>query len=321
MVMNQYIAALALLLSIMACQKTEKKAPPELLRPTVEQDGKVLILPTKEMASAFKTITASTSNLVAHFEAPAQVAATVLASQENPNQNLVLFNDAQLAAHYTQLLQHRINIRTLKVNVSRAKDLAANGAGTGRDVLEAETQLDNEEAAVIEHEARLQMGGFPAELLLKARPQTAWVVCEVPESQLTRVKKGQSCKLTFTAYPNEEFSGVLQAINEIADVQTRMIKLRILVNNAGGKLKAGMFATVRFGLAEGNYLSVPQSAVVTIQGKDYLFVETKPLTYERRSVTTGQQTGNALVIFSGLKAGEQVVTENVMQLKGISFGF
>lgn len=310
-----------LLLGLLACQKTEKKAPPELLRPTVAEDGQWITLPTNAMAADFKTTPAEPSNLRADFEAPAQVAATVIPSQENPEQHLVLFNDAELASEYTQLLQHRINIRTLTVSVARAKDLARNGAGTGRDVLEAETQLENEKAALIEHEARLQMGGFPAELVMKARPRTAWVVCEVPESQLTRVKQGQTCQLSFTAYPGEVFQGNLQAINEIADAQTRMIKLRILVANAGGRLKAGMFATVRFGISEGNFLSVPQSAVVTIQGKDYVFVKTQPRRFVRRAVTTGSQTGSSIIVLSGLKAGEAVVSENTMQLKGISFGF
>ncbi|PQA56267.1 efflux RND transporter periplasmic adaptor subunit [Siphonobacter curvatus] len=319
--MNVRTYTCLLLLGLLACQKTEKKAPPELLRPTVAQDGQLITLPTDAMAADFKTTPAEPSNLRADFEAPAQVAATVIPSQENPDQHLVLFNDAELASEYTQLLQHRINIRTLTVSVARAKDLASNGAGTGRDVLEAETQLENEKAALIEHEARLQMGGFPAELLMKARPRTAWVVCEVPESQLTRVKQGQTCQLSFTAYPGEGFQGNLQAINEIADAQTRMIKLRILVANAGGRLKAGMFATVRFGISEGNFLSVPQSAVVTIQGKDYVFVQTQPRRFVRRAVTTGSQTGSSIIVLSGLKAGEAVVSENTMQLKGISFGF
>jgi cobalt-zinc-cadmium efflux system membrane fusion protein len=312
---------LVLFLGLAACHKTEKKAPPEVLRPAVQEDGRVIVMPNDTMAADFRTIPASASSLVADLEAPAQVAATVIPSRENPSQNLVLFNDAELASHYTQLVQHKINTRTLEISLARAKDLATNGAGTGRDVLEAQTQLENEKISLIEHEAQLEMGGFPADLLLKAKAQTAWVVCEVPENQLTRVKKGQVCKLRFTAYPNEEFTGILQAVNEIADRQTRMIKLRILVQNGGGRLKAGMFATVRFGVAEGNFLSVPQTAIVTIQGQDYLFVRTKPRTFERRQVTTGQQTGQSIVIFSGIHSGDEVVTENAMQLKGISFGF
>lgn len=312
---------LVLLLSLAACHKTEKKAPPEVLRPVVQEDGRVIIMPNDTMAADFHTIPARASSLVADLEAPAQVAATVIPSRENPSQNLVLFNDAELASHYTQLIQHKINARTLEISLARAKDLATNGAGTGRDVLEAQTQLENEKISLIEHEAQLEMGGFPADLLLKARAQTAWVVCEVPENQLTRIKKGQTCRLRFTAYPNEEFAGLLQAVNEIADRQTRMIKLRILVQNGGGRLKAGMFATVRFGIAEGNFLSVPQTSIVTIQGQDYLFVRTKPRTFERRRITTGQQTGQSIVVFSGIRPDEEVVTDNAMQLKGISFGF
>ena len=82
-----------------------------------------------------------------------------------------------------------------------------------------------------------------------------------------------------------------------------------------------MFATVQFGISEGNAMTVSRDAVVTVQGSDYVFVETGPKTIERRAVQLGQQRDDRVVVQGGLRDNDRVVVANVMQLKGLSFGY
>ena len=58
-----------------------------------------------------------------------------------------------------------------------------------------------------------------------------------------------------------------------------------------------------------------------MQGRNYVFLKTAPQVFERREVNIGDQIGDRIVAFSGLKDGENVVTKGVMQLKGLSFGY
>lgn len=273
------------------------------------------------MMADFTTKSARSSEVRTDFSAPGHVAAMVLRSVETPAERLVLFDDPGLSDNYTAILQHRINIQTQRGNLERVKDLRAHGAASGKDVIDAQTQLANEEAAIISDEATLKLAGFDPGMLRRAAPNTILVVCEIPENQFGSIRKGLACTLNFTAFPNERFVGRIDNVNDYVDNTTRQIKLRISVSNPDGRLKAGMFATVAFGVTDGQFMTVSRDAVVTVQGRDYVFVKTKPDVIERRTVQLGQQREDQVVVQNGLKQNDQVVVNNVMQLKGLSFGY
>src|SRR5690606_28418095 len=129
------------------------------------------------------------------------------------------------------------------------------------------------------------------EALRKAGAGTAYLVCDIPESQAGAVRAGQTCSITFTAFPGEQFSGTVDAIADVVDNISRMLKVRLLVSNAANKLRAGMFAQVVFGISGGHMPSISKKALVTVQGKNYVFVRKGPGTFERREIRTGQQIG------------------------------
>jgi cobalt-zinc-cadmium efflux system membrane fusion protein len=68
-------------------------------------------------------------------------------------------------------------------------------------------------------------------------------------------------------------------------------------------------------------LSVPNTSIVTVQGKNYVFVQKTDTQFERREIISGQQINNRIIIFSGLHVGDKVITKGAMQLKGLSFGY
>jgi multidrug efflux pump subunit AcrA (membrane-fusion protein) len=270
-------------------------------------------------------------------------------SNENAAHNIVLFDNPDMTASYTEMLQHIINIREKgniirqkkaiaaqkQIELDRFRDLAEHGAGTGKDVSDAktdlisaqtdmaiaETDLANEKTAIIEHESKLKLAGFDPQSLVSAKADKTWLICEMPENQITKVKEGSSCKLQFNSYPGETFTGIIENIGEVVDNITRMVKLRITVADIQHKLRAGMYATVKFGVSEGNTLSVPRASVVTVQGKNYVFVKTDDRTFVRREVLTGAQVGDRMVVLTGVQPGDRIVTDGAMQLKGISFGY
>ncbi len=310
-----------LVLLTAACKEKPKPVVTSIPRPTISTDGGRITFPDSVMMRAFTTQPARSGAMRTDFAAPGHVAAMVLRSVENPAERLVLFDDPSLSDNYTAILQHRINIQTERGNLERVKDLQAHGAASGKEVIEAQTQLANEEAAIISDEATLKLAGFDPEALRTARPNTILVVCEIPENQFGSIRKGLNCTLNFTAFPNERFAGRIDNVNDYVDNTTRQIKLRISVANPDGRLKAGMFATAEFGVSEGNLMTVSRDAIITVQGRDYVFVQTGPQAIERRAVQLGQQRVDRVVVQNGLKENDQVVTANVLQLKGLSFGY
>ncbi|WP_338869644.1 efflux RND transporter periplasmic adaptor subunit [Spirosoma sp. SC4-14] len=315
-----YSLALLALLAF-GCKEKTRPVVRAVPRPTVSTDGLRITFPNPAMISSFTTQPTQTEVIRTDFAAPGHVAAMVLKSSENPAERLVLFDDPGLSNNYTAILQHRINIQTERGNLDRVKDLQAHGAASGKEVIEAQTQLANEEAAIISDEATLKLAGFDPEELRRARPNTILVVCEIPENQFGMITKGLPCTLNFTSFPNERFAGRIDNVNDYVDNTTRQIKLRISVPNPDGRLKAGMFATASFGVVEGKFMTVSRNAVVTVQGRDYVFVKTGPLTIERRPVQLGQQRDDRIVVLSGLKENDPVTVANTLQLKGLSFGY
>lgn len=332
----KYSLIMAVCLLVSCGSKEVATAPNTNKAPQVTENGKKIVFPDSANVAFFETEQIGSMSLKADINAPAKVSATVVKSESGASQNIVFFENPDLASNYTQLIQHltninqiqNVNIRQKKIELERTKDLLAHGAATGKDLLDAQSQLSieqtnlsNERAAIIEHETKLKANGFQAEVLRKAAPGTAYIICSIPESQISKIKQGGVCEINFTSFPNEKFTGKIDGVADMIDQTTRMIKLRVSVNNANGKLKAGMFATVAFKEDEGNSITVSKNALVTIQAKNYVFVKSGANAFERREISTGSQVGDRIIVYSGLQNAESVAVKGVMQLKGLSFGY
>ena len=337
--MMKYFAFISCTLFLLtACGGKDKPGnrPDTSTAPVVSPGGATVTFTDPESMAFFQTEKLNSGNITADFKAPGKIAATVVAPDEGAAQNIVLFENPELAGSYTQLIQHQININQIQninikqkqIELDRIRDLQLHGAATGKDVLDAQmamsmeqTNLANEKAALIEHEAKLKAGGFTPELLKKSKAGMAYLICDIPENQIEKIKEGGNCDITFTAFPGEKFTGKIDQVADVVDNLTRMIKLRVTVNNSSSKLKSGMFSTVSFGVSEGRYISVSKNSLVTVQGKSYVFVKKDPKTFERREVQTGEQIGDRIIVYSGLSESEEVAVKGAMQLKGLSFGY
>ena len=330
----KYILPILLLLT--SCGNKEKKKEEKNTIPVVSNSGQAIAFPDKETLAFFKIEKVNTDHINADFTAVGNVGATIIASNTGASQNIVLFENPELASNYTQLIQHQINISQIQninikqkqIELERTKDLHLHGAATGQDLLNAQTELSmeqtnlaNEKAALIEHETKLLSAGFNPNILRKAKVGTAYLICDIPENQIEKIKQGQSCNIVFTAFPNEKFIGKIDAVADMVDNATRMIKVRISVNNSSSKLKAGMFANVSFGINEGTFISIGKNSLITVQGKHYVFQKINDTTFERKEIQVGQQIGEKIIVFSGLNNNDEIAVEGVMQLKGLSFGY
>lgn len=305
-------------------------------KPTVSADGVNIKFNDSTNLAFIKTAHISASSLTSELHFPARVAATSVASREGAERNIILFEDPDLTDNYMSLIQHlimvsqikNVNIKQKTTELNRVKDLAENGAATGKDVLEAETalaienaHLGNERASLIEHEANLKQAGFEPDELVNAPAGKCWILCEVPETMLSGIAISDQCQISFTSFPDDKFKGTIEAIGDVVNRNTRMVKVRIAVKNPNARLKAGMFANVSFDKAVKNAVTIPKQAVVTVQGKTYCFVKVGPLQFERQEVSVSSLNGDRAVIASGIDGSEEVVTEGAMQLKGLSFGY
>jgi cobalt-zinc-cadmium efflux system membrane fusion protein len=319
-----------------SCTHKEKNKIEIFQEPVVKNNGQIIIFPDSTNLLAFKTEELDGKKQNAELTAPAKIVATVVSSTEDKSQNIILFQNPDLSNAYMQLIQHQINIKQIrnvnikqrKIELERIKDLQQHGASTGQDLLNAESalsievsNLNNENAAFIENEASLISAGFAYDVLSNSNPGTVYLICDIPENQISNINIGQICTIVFSAFPDEKYYDKIDAIAEMVDNSTRMVKVRISMKNQSNKLKSGMFANVFFNLSESDFMSVHQSALVTVQGKTYVFIKRPNHTFERTEIQIGPQIGDRVIVYKGLKLTDEIVVDGVMQLKGLSFGY
>ncbi|MCG3210288.1 MAG: Multidrug resistance protein MdtA [Anaerolineae bacterium] len=129
----------------------------------------------------------------------------------------------------------------------------------------------------------------------------------VQESAISQVKVGQSASLRVTAYPGQDFPGVVSRISPSADPNSRTFSVKVTPLQGQDLLHSGMFADVSI-LAQENKNSVLAPREAIVQGSQpSVFVVKNDNTVEKRTVTTGLYDKDRVEILNGLKPGDVVV--------------
>jgi len=144
-----------------------------------------------------------------------------------------------------------------------------------------------------------------------------WVVIDIYERDLGRLRAKTAVKVKTTAYPDRNFKGVISYIGDMLDEKTRTVKARVVVENADRLLKPGMFATVLIEAAGGTerLITVPEEAVFLDGSRNYVFIQTAPEKFEMREIAVGRTLGKRLEVIRGLNKGEPVAVQGAFILK------
>jgi len=136
----------------------------------------------------------------------------------------------------------------------------------------------------------------------------------IPEKYAPQMKAGSP--MTFgVAGSKDRYTARIYAIEPEVEAATRTLKMRAVADNTSGKLIPGTFASVELPLARiDDALMVPSEALIPIQNGKKVFVARNGKATEI-VVETGSRTDKDILILSGLKAGDTVLTSGVMSLK------
>lgn len=153
-------------------------------------------------------------------------------------------------------------------------------------------------------------------LFVTADLSTLWVIADIPEKDIPKIKKGQGVAVTVSPYPERVFRGKINYISELIDPETRTVKVRAEVENPKGMLKPEMFATMRISTSEkGRVLAVPVSAVQRDNDKTIVFVAKGEKAFEKRTIEVGLQMDGFHQVLSGIREGERIVVKGAFTLK------
>ncbi|HVP67491.1 MAG TPA: efflux RND transporter periplasmic adaptor subunit [Anaeromyxobacteraceae bacterium] len=137
---------------------------------------------------------------------------------------------------------------------------------------------------------------------------TVWVIADVYESEIERVRVGEKASMSLQAMPGESFPGRVSFVYPAVNPTSRTIQVRLEFKNPQTRLRPGMFADVTLDLGAVAGLVVPADALVDTGESQYVFVALAGGHFEPRPVRVGARTADRVQILGGVKAGERVVT-------------
>ncbi|MBD2752221.1 efflux RND transporter periplasmic adaptor subunit [Spirosoma validum] len=138
-----------------------------------------------------------------------------------------------------------------------------------------------------------------------------WVLANVNESDIRRVRVGMDASIQTLSYPDEIFQGKVDKIYTVLDPNTKAMTVRIRLNNRGMKLRPEMHATVTLRYEDGGQLAtVPAGSVIFDRSKHYVMVFKNRSDIETREVDVLKSLGNVAYVRQGIKPGEKVISKN-----------
>lgn len=278
-----------------------------------------------------------------------------LGDSVSAGQHLVTLDSVELGDALSRYHQSKTRLALAQSNMDRIKALVDKKIAARKDIMQAETDYKIAQTELHSDEERLSLygvalsdlkgdnhrkpllpvrspiGGIITEkhaivgeladpsksLYTVADLSSVWVLVDIHEKDLAKVRRGQPATVIVGAFPDQKFRGRITYLADLVDEATRTVKARVEVANPGRKLKPEMFATVELALAADAppVLAVPEDAVQELDGKKLIFVVESDTEFAARPVELGRASGGMVEVVSGLKEGERYAVKGSFLLK------
>ncbi|QJW89923.1 efflux RND transporter periplasmic adaptor subunit [Spirosoma taeanense] len=257
-------------------------------------------------------------------------------------QTLAIIQSGEVAGYNSELTQAQAELRLAQKNLQVAQDMFADKLSSERDVLAARKEVEREQAELARLKEVLQIYGADqqSQSLVKApisgyvlekninrgtqlRSDDAnavftisqlneiWVLANVNESDIGRIKTGLSAQIQTLSYPDRVFHGTVDKVYNVLDQSTKTMQIRVRLANEQMLLKPGMNASVTLSFEEGGTLPViPAKALIFDKSKQFVMVFHDRKRIDTREVQVYRSQGDVAYIRSGLKPGERVITQS-----------
>jgi Cu(I)/Ag(I) efflux system membrane fusion protein len=136
-----------------------------------------------------------------------------------------------------------------------------------------------------------------------------WVYADIYEYEVPWVRAGDKVDMTLGSAPGKTFNGEVVYIYPYSEAKTRTTKVRIVFDNKDNSLRPNMFSDIIIHSQQiKDSLVIPSEAVVRSGKTEQVFIVKGEGKYEPRLVKLGIESNGEVVVLTGLKAGEEVVT-------------
>lgn len=260
-------------------------------------------------------------------------------------QTLAIVESREAALLQGEVQATRARLALANSNLAREERLFAQRVSPEQDVIAARTTAT--EAKIAYQLAQQQVsaaggGGGQLNRIAIAAPISGQVIARsvilgqtvAADAELYRIANLSSVSLSFNLRPADagrirpgaivsidapgrQATGKISFVSPALDPATRLVPAIAILDNRAGQWRVGEAVTATIALAGDSgdtSISVPSSAVQTVEGKSVIFVRTKG-GFAAVPVVLGDRAGANVIVSSGLKGTEQIAITNSFSLK------
>jgi membrane fusion protein (multidrug efflux system) len=140
------------------------------------------------------------------------------------------------------------------------------------------------------------------------------ITFSIPEKYATQIKENSTISFK-VAGSKKNYNATIYAIEPGVSISTRTIQVRAITENKDDNLLPGLFANVELPLDTiKDAILVPTQAIIPVQNGKKVFISIGGKAKEVL-VETATRTDASILVLSGLKSGDTLLTSGVMSLK------
>ena len=254
----------------------------------------------------------------------------------------------EVANYNANLVNAEANVRLTGRQLEQQKDMYKSGLASQVDITTAEVNYQQAVAAKIqaekilgingnnkngEYEIKSPIEGFVvqknvtngmalrtdngAAMFTISDLKNVWIQANVYEENIGKVHEGDQADVTTISYPDKVFKGKVDKLMNVLDPTTKVMKIRVVLDNPGYVLKPEMFATITIYNRENKQaVSVSRSDLVFDHSQYYVIVLTGKKDVQIRQVEIMGTNGQTAYIKSGVKPGERLISSQALLIYG-----
>ncbi|WP_235906388.1 efflux RND transporter periplasmic adaptor subunit [Ginsengibacter hankyongi] len=268
-----------------------------------------------------------------------------LGDKVKKGQTLAVIKSADVAGNYADLSTVNSDAAIAEKEYKNAEELYKNGISSEKDFVQAKLEYDKAMNAVKKVQMQIEINGggktkaggayfitaprdgFIVEKNINAGSfirndnnqdlftisdmKDVWVLANVFETDIPKIKVGQPAEVTTLAYPGKVFYGKVDQINSVLDPMSKAMKIKIVLPNTNMLLKPEMFTSIMLAKAESQKaLEIPSTAIISDGGKNYVVTYKDRYHVRAQEVNILKVSGTKTYITGGINEGDLVISKN-----------
>ncbi len=143
-----------------------------------------------------------------------------------------------------------------------------------------------------------------------------WMLASVSQEDLAGLRVGTAATVVAPGDPPQRFPGRITSLGQQFDPETRMIEVRIALDNPRNLLRPEMLVSAEIPRGTGKpAMLISSDSIQQIDDADVAFVMTGPGHFLIRPIRVGPTLAGKTTVLEGIKPGEQIVSRGSFLLK------